>query len=140
MKYNGIFFHFLDDFVLTSCLVMYSLFAPTPSIQYPFFNRAISISCFATTKRRRSNSDRFLFLHKDTNWLPGCFFGFSPVSLSDMYSLSQRHIMLCSVPYSFSNVRTETWLSRCFLTIACFCSGVYIRFFCTFSLFLHPYI
>ena len=50
-------FQLLDNFILTSCPITYSLFAPTPSTQYPFFNRAISTSCFATSRRRRSTSD-----------------------------------------------------------------------------------
>ena len=49
-------FEFFDDFVFFSLPVTYSLFAPAPSTQYPFFNRAISTSCLATMRRSRSTS------------------------------------------------------------------------------------
>lgn len=45
---------FFDDFVVFPLQVTYSLFAPAPSTQYPFFNWAISTSCFATSSRNRS--------------------------------------------------------------------------------------
>ena len=47
---------FFDDFVIFPLPVTYSLFTPAPSTQYPFFNRAISTSCFATRSRSRSTS------------------------------------------------------------------------------------
>ena len=51
---------FFDDFVVFPLPVTYSLLAPTPSTQYPFFNRAISISCLAMMSRSRSNSSNDL--------------------------------------------------------------------------------
>ncbi len=47
---------FFDDFIVFPLPVTYSLFAPAPSTQYPFFNRAISTSCFATISRSLSTS------------------------------------------------------------------------------------
>lgn len=48
-KIDRIFsFQFFDDFVFFPLPVTYSFLAPTPSTQYPFFNRAISTSCLAT--------------------------------------------------------------------------------------------
>ena len=47
---------FFDDFVVFSLPVTYSLLAPAPSTQYPFFNLAFSTSSFATISRSRSTS------------------------------------------------------------------------------------
>lgn len=55
--YRIFYFEFFENFVVFPLPVTYSLFAPTPSTQYPFFNRAISTSCFATSSRSRSTSD-----------------------------------------------------------------------------------
>ena len=54
--YRILYSEFFDDFIVFSLPVTYSLFAPAPSTQYPFFNRAISTSCFATISRNRSTS------------------------------------------------------------------------------------
>ena len=55
--YRIFYFKFFENFIVFPLPVTYSLFAPTPSTQYPFFNRAISTSCFAASSRRRSTSD-----------------------------------------------------------------------------------
>ena len=55
---------FFDDFVVFPLPVTYSLFAPAPSTQYPFFKRAISTSCFATISRSRSTSLSDLLVYK----------------------------------------------------------------------------
>ena len=120
-KDNRIFsFHFFDDLVFTSCPVTYALFAPTPSTQYPFFNRAISISCFATNKRRRSTSDKFLLLCNAANLLPGRVLGSNAASPPERYSFVHRHIIPVSVSYSFASVRTEICSSKCLCPISSF--------------------
>ena len=104
-----------------------------------FFNLAFSISSLATMSYKRSTSGRFLLRCSAANLFPGRGLGCNPASPSDMYSVVQRQIILCSAPYSFSDVRTDICSSRCFLTIYNFCSGVQICFFCPFRSFFTPY-
>ena len=132
------FFHFFNNFVFAPCPVTYSLFAPAPSTQYPFFNRAISISCLATNSRNRSNSDRFLLRCNAANLLPGRVLGSKTASPPLRYSFVHRHIIPVSVSYSFANVRTEKWSSRCLCTISSFCSIVHFFFFCPFFIVSPP--
>ena len=54
--YRILYSEVFDDFVIFPLPVTYSFFAPTPSTQYPFFNRAISTSCLATISRSLSTS------------------------------------------------------------------------------------
>ena len=58
--YRIFYFEFFENFVVFPLPVTYSLSAPTPSTQYPFFSRAISTSCLATSSLSRSTSDKFL--------------------------------------------------------------------------------
>ena len=127
---------FFDDFVIASLPVTYTLFAPTPSTQYPFFRLAFSISSFATVSRSRSNSDSFLLVCSAANGFPGWPFGMNACSPSAKYSFAHLQIMLRSAVYSFSSVLTEMCSSKCLCTISAFCSGVQIRFFCPFFILL----
>ena len=83
-KIHRIFsFQFFDDFVVFPLPVTYSLFAPTPSTQYPFFNRAISTSCLAMMSRSRSTSLNDLLVCSAAYGLP--FFGSRASAPSSRY-------------------------------------------------------
>ncbi len=134
---HGVFHsEFFDDFVVILLPVTYTLFAPTPSTQYPFFNLAFSISNLATVSRSRSNSESFLLVCSAANRFPGCLLGINACSPSARYSFTHLQIMLRSAVYSFSSALTETCSSRCLCTISAFCSGVHTRFLCPFFTFL----
>ena len=68
--YRILHFELFDDFVFSALPVAYTLFAPTPSTQYPFFNRAISISCLATISLSRSTSLKDLLVCSAAYGLP----------------------------------------------------------------------
>ena len=138
-KGYGIFpFELFEHFVFFSLPVTYSLFAPTPSTQYPFFNRSFSISSFATISRNCSISDRLLLTCSAANLLPGCLCGMNADSPSAIYSFTHRQIILLSASYSFPNLTTDTWSSKCLRTISVFCSGVHIRLICPFFISSTP--
>ena len=113
---------FFDDFVVFPLPVTYSLLAPTPSTQYPFFNRAISISCLAMMSRSRSNSSNDL-LCSAAYGLP--FFGSSPSPTSSRYRFTQADTRLCPTPHFLS----ISWMERC--------SSKCKRMICSFSSLLH---
>ena len=134
--YRVLYSEFFDNFVVLPFPVTYSLFAPAPSTQYPFFNLAFSISSFATMRRKRSTSDNDLLVCSAANRFPGRPLGMNACSPSARYSFTHLQIMLRSAVNSFSSVLTETCSSKCLCTICAFCSGVHIRFFCPFFILL----
>ena len=91
---------FFDDFVVFPLPVTYSLFAPTPSTQYPFFNRAISTSCFAMISRSLSTSLNDLLLCNAAYGFPLC--GSSASSPSSRYFFTHAVTSPLLTPHSFS--------------------------------------
>lgn len=83
---------FFNDFVVFPLPVTYSLFAPALSTQYPFFNRAISTSCFATISRSRSTSLNDLLVCKAAYGFPLC--GSRASSPSSRYFFTHVEIRL----------------------------------------------
>ena len=120
-EHDGIFyFKYFNDFVLLPGPVTYSLFAPTPSAQYPFFNRSFSISSLATISRSLSNSERFLLTCNAANELPGCPFGINAVSPSAIFSFTHRQIILLSAVYSFFQCTYRNMLIQMLMDDLCF--------------------
>ena len=81
-----------DDFVVFPLPVTYSLLAPAPSTQYPFFNRAISTSCFAMISRSLSTSLNDLLVCKAAYGFPLC--GSRAASPSSRYFFTQAETRL----------------------------------------------
>ena len=101
---------FFDDFVVFPLPVTYSLLAPAPSTQYPFFNRAISTSCFATIRRSLSTSLNDLLVCKAAYGFPLC--GSRASSPSSRYFLTHVPISPLLIPYSFSSCRSDLCSSK----------------------------
>ena len=114
---------FFDDFVVFPLPVTYSLFAPAPSTQYPFFNRAISTSCFATISRSLSSSLNDLLVCNAEYGFPLCG--------SRASSPSSR--------YFFTHVETSPLLMSYSLAISlvALCSSKCCRIIFSFSSLLH---
>lgn len=111
-KVYGILFpHFFDNFVVFPLPVTYSLFAPTPSTQYPFFNRAISTSCLAMMSCSRSTSPSDLLVCSAAYGFP--FFGSNASSPSSRYRFTQADTMELRTPYFFSISLIEICSSKC---------------------------
>ena len=105
----------------------------------PFFNRAISISCFATSSLSRSSSDKFLLLCNAANLFPGRGLGSNAASPPAKYSLLHRLTIPCMIPYSFPSFLMEICSSKCLCTISSFCSFVHTRFVWPFLISSPPY-
>ena len=89
-----------NDLIIFPLPITYSLPAPTPSTQYPFFNLAISTSCFATIKRSRSTSLNDLLLCRAAYGFPLC--GSSASSPSSKYFLTHAQTSEFPIPVSLS--------------------------------------
>ena len=108
--YRIVFFEFFDDFVLFPLPVTYSLFAPTPSTQYPFFNRAISTSCLATMRRSLSISLKDLLACSAEYGLP--LRDSSDSSPSSKYFFAHVDSRPLLTEYSFSICLSDSFSSK----------------------------
>src|SRR5699024_6801827 len=137
--YQVLYPQFLDDFAVFPLPVTYSLLAPAPSTQYPFFNRAISTSCLAMMSRSRSTSLSDLLVCSAAYGFP--FFGSSASSPSSRYRFTQADTRLCPTPYFLSISVIEICSSKCRRMKRSFSSLLHFR--CGvpfFPIFLPPFL